>query len=198
MRTQRPSPKQELTFVMIKPDGVRKGLIGEIVKRFEQRDMKIVALDMFEPSRKEMDSHYPKDRTWIERLGIKTKETYERYGYDLKHDFGTENLYQIGKTVRGWLVDFMISGPLVKMVVQGIHSVDMVRKIIGPTLPYIAPVGTIRGDYSADSPVLANSEHRAIYNLAHASETPEEARHEIKLWFKGQKLHIYKRFGVDE
>src|SRR3990167_1262705 len=101
MRTQRPSPKQELTFVMIKPDGVRKGLIGEIVKRFEQRDMKIVALDMFEPSRKEMDSHYPKDRTWIERLGIKTKETYERYGYDLKHDFGTENLYQIGKTVRG-------------------------------------------------------------------------------------------------
>lgn len=183
--------------MMIKPDGVQKGLIGEVIKRFEQRDMKVVALEMFQPSRKEMDNHYPKDRTWIERLGIKTKETYERYGYDLKHDFGTENLFQIGKTVRGWLVDFMISGPLVKMVVQGIHSVDMVRKIIGPTLPYIAPVGTIRGDFSADSPVLANSEHRAIYNLAHASETPEEAQHEIKLWFKGQKIHSYKRFGVD-
>ena len=85
------------------------------------------------------------------------------------------------------------------MVVQGIHAVDVVRKIAGPTLPFMAEVGTIRGDFSIDSPLLANKEKRAVMNLLHASETPEEAQHEIEHWFgKGMKLQNYKRFGVDE
>ncbi|PIZ81453.1 MAG: nucleoside-diphosphate kinase, partial [Parcubacteria group bacterium CG_4_10_14_0_2_um_filter_41_6] len=75
-------PKEEQTYVMIKPDGVRKGLIGEIIKRFEQRDLKIVALEMFQPSYDQIDNHYPKDEEWITRLGNKTLTTYEKYGYD--------------------------------------------------------------------------------------------------------------------
>ncbi len=93
----------------------------------------------------------------------------------------------------------MLSAPLVRMVVQGIHAVDVVRKIAGPTLPFMAEVGTIRGDFSIDSPLLANKEKRAVMNLVHASETPEEAEHEIEHWFgKGAKIYSYKRFGVDE
>jgi len=192
------SPKEEKTFVLIKPDGVRKGLLGEIVKRIEQRDMKVVALEMFHASRREMDSHYPKEEKWIRRLGEKTMASYAKYGYDVKKDFGTTDLFRVGKTVRGWLLDFMSSAPMVKMVVQGVHAVDMVRKIVGPTMPYLAEMGTIRGDYSADSPVNANSERRAIYNLVHASETPQEARHEIEHWCGRSPIYRYKRFGVDE
>jgi nucleoside-diphosphate kinase len=85
------------------------------------------------------------------------------------------------------------------MVIQGIHAIDNVRKIAGPTLPNLAPVGTIRGDFSIDSPLLANKEKRAVMNLVHASETPEEAQHEIKHWFgKDAKVFQYKRFGVDD
>src|SRR6185436_12344112 len=112
------SPKEEKTFVLIKPDGVRKGLLGEIVKRIEQRDMKVVALEMFHASRREMDSHYPKEEKWIRRLGEKTMASYAKYGYDVKKDFGTTDLFRVGKTVRGWLLDFMSSAPMVKMVVQ--------------------------------------------------------------------------------
>ncbi len=192
-------PKEEKTFVIIKPDGVRKGLIGEIISRFERRDLKVVALEMFHPSRKEMDNHYPKDEKWIRRLGEKTMATYAKYGHDVKKDFGTSDLVRVGKTVRGWLIDFMASAPLVKVIVQGVHAVDMVRKIVGPTMPYLAEMGTIRGDFSNDSPLNANVERRSVYNLVHASETPEEAKHEIAHWFgKSAPIYKYKRFGVDE
>ena len=191
-------PKEEITYVMIKPDGVRKGLTGEVIRRFEQRDLKIVALEMFQPTKEQINEHYPKDEAWIARLGQKTLKTYEKYGYNAKEELGTESDLEIGKMVRKWLVDYMTSAPLVRMVVQGIHAVDVVRKIAGPTLPYMADVGTIRGDFSIDSPLLANKEKRAVMNILHASETPEEAEHEIEHWFGKVALHNYKRFGVDE
>ncbi|HVU79985.1 MAG TPA: nucleoside-diphosphate kinase [Candidatus Paceibacterota bacterium] len=192
------NPKEEKTFILIKPDGVRKGLVGEIIKRFEQRDLKVVALEMFHATRKDMDNHYPKDEAWIRRLGEKTMATYAKYGHDVKRDFGTSDLVRVGRTVRGWLLDFMSSAPMIKMVVQGVHAVDMVRKIVGPTMPYLAEMGTIRGDFSADSAISANMERRAVYNLIHASETPEEAKHEINHWFGKSSIFKYKRFGVDE
>jgi nucleoside-diphosphate kinase len=191
-------PKEERTFVMVKPDGVRKGLTGEIIRRFEQRDLKIVALEMIKPSRDLVDNHYPKDEGWITRLGEKTKNTYEKYGYDLVADFGTDDTSKIGPEVRKWVIDFMTSAPVVKMVLQGIHAVDVVRKIAGETMPYKADMGTIRGDFSIDSPALANKEKRAVMNIVHCSENPEEAEHEIKHWFGDSIIHDYKRFGVDE
>lgn len=190
--------KEEKTYVMIKPDGVRKGLIGEVIKRFEQRDLKIVALEMFMPTRELIHDHYPKDEAWIERLGNKTLGTYEKYGIDAQKELGSKDAKVVGKMVREWLLDFMTSAPLVKMVVQGVHAVDVVRKIAGPTLPYMADMGTIRGDFSIDSPAIANSEKRAVANILHCSETPEEAEHEIKHWFGKSPIHTYKRHGVDE
>jgi len=191
-------PKEEITFVMLKPDGVRKGLIGEVINRFERRDLKIVALEMFDPTHEQIDNHYPKDPAWITRLGEKTKSTYEKYGYDMIADFGTDDTSKIGPEIRKWLVDYMKSAPLVRMIVKGTHAVDVVRKIAGDTLPYRADMGTIRGDFSIDSPALANKEKRAVMNIVHCSETPEEAEHEIKHWFGDVKIYDYKRFGVDE
>ncbi|OGG67684.1 nucleoside-diphosphate kinase [Candidatus Kaiserbacteria bacterium RIFCSPLOWO2_02_FULL_56_11] len=189
------NPKEERSFVLIKPDGVKKGLIGEIIKRFEQRDLKVIALEMFQPTHEEIDSHYPKDEAWITRLGEKTLMTYEKYGFDPMEDFGTTNKTEIGPHIRNWLVDYMLSAPLVKMVVEGTHAVDMVRKISGPTMPYLADMGTIRGDFSNDSPAVANAEKRAVANIMHASETPEEALHEIAHWFPAGKFQSYKRHG---
>lgn len=190
--------KEEKTYVMLKPDGVRKGLIGEVIRRFEQRDLKIVALEMFMPELSTIDNHYPKSEEWITRLGNKTLSTYEKYGFDAMKDFGTTDPKEIGPEIRKWLIDYMTSAPLVKMIVQGVHAVDVVRKIAGPTMPYLAEMGTIRGDYSIDSPALANMEKRAVMNIVHCSETPEEAEHEIKHWFDNVKTFDYKRFGVDE
>jgi len=188
--------KEEQTYVMVKPDGVKKGLIGEIIRRFEQRDLKVVALEMFMPTKDQIDNHYPKEEAWIKRLGEKTMGTYNKYGIDAKKELGTADELEIGKMVRNWLVEYMTSAPLVRMVVQGIHAVDMVRKICGATLPSMADMGTIRGDYSADSPAVANTEKRAVMNLVHASETPEEAAHEIKHWFGDRAvIYNYKRFG---
>ncbi len=189
------NPKEERTFVMVKPDGVKKGLIGEIIKRFEQRDLKIVALEMFQPTIEQVDNHYPKDAVWVKRLGEKTLATYQKYGYDAKKDFGTMAPEEIGPEIRKWLIDFLLLTPLVKMVVEGTHAIDMVHKICGPTMPNQAEMGTIRGDFSIDSPTLANAEKRAVANIVHASETPEEAAHEIELWFGDRKMQSYKLHG---
>ena len=190
--------KEEKTFLMIKPDGIRKGLVGETIKRIEQRDLKIVAIEMFQPTIKQLDNHYPKNKKWIVRLGEKSLSTYQKYNIDPIGELGTDDPHEIGEMIRKWLIDYMVSAPMVRMIIQGIHAVDMVRKIVGPTIPYLADMGTLRGDFSADSPALANKEKRAVMNLAHASETPEEATHEIKFWFGDKQVHNYKRFGVDE
>lgn len=192
------SHKQEKVFILIKPDGVAKGLTGEILRRIEQRGLKIVALAMFKPSRKQIDDHYPKDKKWISRLGEKTLNTYEKYGYDAKRELGTTNTLKIGMMVRGWLIDYMTSYPLVKAVIQGSHAIDVVRKMAGNTMPVLSEMGTIRGDFSGDSAAIANKEKRAVQNILHVSETPQEAEHEIKHWFgKNPEIFEYKRAGED-
>lgn len=190
-------PREERTFLLVKPDGVKRGLVGEIIRRLEQRNLKIIALQMVEPGREMFDNHYPKDPAWIKRVGEKTLATYQKYGYDAKAELGTEKPEEIGPMVRGWLLDFMTSGPVVKMIIEGVHAIDMVRKIAGATMPSAAEMGTIRGDFSVDSPASANRDKRSVHNLVHASETPEEAAHEIKLWFGADELHAYRRTEED-
>lgn len=186
-------PREEITFLMIKPDGVRRGLTGEIVRRIEQIGLKVVGLRMLRPSRKEVDDHYPKDKKWVTRLGEKTLATYEKYGFDPVKELGTAKAEKIGPMVRRWLIDFMTSAPVVAMVIKGVHSVTMVRKLAGNTQPSEAELGTIRGDFSVDSAASANRDRRAIYNLVHASETEAEARHEIQHWFGKDTVHDYQR-----
>jgi len=189
--------KEEKTLVLIKPDGIKRGLTGEILSRIEQRGLKVIALKMFWATPEQINDHYPKASEWITRLGHKTLGTYEKYGIDPLEELGTADPSEIGKMVRGWLIDFMTSGPLIKIIVQGVHAVDMVRKLCGNTLPNLAEMGTIRGDYSVDSPALANAGRRAIHNIVHASETQEEAEHEIEFWFSSEEVHEYKRAEED-
>ncbi|RJQ14583.1 nucleoside-diphosphate kinase [Candidatus Parcubacteria bacterium] len=191
--------KQEQTLVIIKPDGVKRGLVGEVVNRFERRGLKIIALEMSAPTREEMEKHYPTDKDWVTNLGQNLIKSSQEYNIplDLERDYGTSDIYEIGKKVRGWLIDFMTSGPIVKIVVEGILAIKMVRKIVGPTIPSFAEMGTIRGDFSVDSPLFANPSKRAIRNLIHASGNKAEAEHEINLWFKSNQIHSYKRAEED-
>lgn len=195
--TDRRHPHQERTLVLVKPDGVKRGLVGEAVKRFEQRGLKLIALKMIAPGAKKFHDHYPKEQAWISRLGEKTLASFQKYGLDPKAMLGTDDPKVIGPQVRTWIIKYMTSGPVAVMVIEGIHAIDMVRKIVGPTLPNMAEMGTFRGDYSVDSPTLANVNKRAIHNLIHASENAAEARHEINHWFTKQELHDYKRAEED-
>jgi nucleoside-diphosphate kinase len=190
-------PKEAKTLLIIKPDGVKRGLVGEILKRIEDRGLKIIALAMVWATPSQMDKHYPKDEDWIKRLGEKTLNTYNKYGMDPIRELGTDDPLKIGKMVRKWLIDFMTAGPLVKAIIQGIHAIDMVRKIAGNTMPALSEMGTVRGDYSVDSAAAANRDKRAVHNLVHASETQAEAENEIKLWFSEKEIHDYKRGDED-
>src|SRR3989344_6439911 len=97
-------PREELTFLMIKPDGVRRGLLGEIVRRVEQAGLKVVGIKMIRPTKKEVDDHYPKDKVWITRLGEKTLATYEKFGFRAMKELGTDKAEKIGPMVRRWLI----------------------------------------------------------------------------------------------
>lgn len=183
----------ERTFVMVKPDGVMRGLVGEVIKRFEQRGLKVVALKMIQATHEHVDNFYPKNPEWITRLGHKTLGTFTEYKIDPVKELGTDDPAEIGKGLRENLIKFMTVGPVVPMVVEGMHAISVVRKLAGATLPIFAEPGTIRGDFSHDAPTGANMEGRAIFNIVHASETSEEAAHEIKHWFKENEIFDYDR-----
>lgn len=179
----------ERTLVLVKPDGVERGLIGEIIKRFEMRGLKIVALKLVKPGLEHINNHLPKDDAWMSRLGDKGFNVFKELGLDAKEIMGTEDNLEAGKKVRVWLADYLNEAPVAAMVIEGIHAIDMVRKIAGVTLPNKADIGTIRGDFSVDSPAAANVQKRAIRNLVHASETPQEAQHEINHWFSEEEIY---------
>jgi nucleoside-diphosphate kinase len=190
--------KFQRTFCMIKPDGVMRGLIGDIIHRIEKAGLKVVALKMVQADEQRIRDHYPmSDEAWVHRLGEKTISGFDDLEVTAKEILGSEDKAVLGKEVTESLIGYMTSGPVVCIVVEGIQAIDMVRKIAGHTLPFKAEVGTIRGDYSVDSPAVANAEKRSIHNLFHASENPGEAENEIKLWFGEEMVFSYARTGED-
>lgn len=191
------NPKEERTVLLVKPDGVKRGLIGDVISRIEQRGLKIIALKMIWANEEHAKNHYPGTDEWLRGVGEKTLDNYKQYGKDAKKEVGTDDSLKIGRLVYGWLVEFLTSGPMVAMIVSGIHAIDMARKIVGNTLPAKADMGTIRGDYSVDSPTLANLGKRAVHNIVHASGDEKEAEHEISHWFAPEEIHDYKRAEED-
>ncbi len=190
-------PKKERTLLILKPDAVKRGLAGEIISRIEKRGLKIIAFRMFWANKQQVDGHYPKSEEWISRLGEKTLKSYKEYGIDPIKELGVDIPIKVGEQVRSWLIEYLTSGPMIKMVVEGIHAIKMVRKIVGPTMPADADMGTIRGDFSVDDATAANKDKRSVRNLVHASETPEEAEHEINFWFAPEEIFDYKRAEDD-
>jgi nucleoside-diphosphate kinase len=173
----------ERTFVLIKPEGVKRKFVGKILSRFEEASLTIEKMKLLTASRELVQSHYPSDDGWTKLVGEKTLGTYKQYNVDPVKELGTSDALEIGRQVKKWLVDYISSGPVVALVLSGNHAVDVVRKLVGSTIPLNALPGTIRGDFSVDSPDLANAEKRPVQNLIHASGNPEEAEHEIALWF---------------
>lgn len=186
------------TVVLVKPDGVRRGLVGEIVSRFEKVGFKIVALKMVWVDRHHVAKHYKDEKEYLTGIGQRTLEDYQKFGFDPGETLGTADPYEIGGMVRKWNMDALTSGPLLAMVLEGINAVEIVRKMVGPTNVTTAPAGTIRGDYSIDTPVLATLKKRPIKTIVHASGNVEEAEFEVKLWFKEDEIFEYKRVGEEE
>lgn len=183
--------------MLVKPDGVKRGLIGECIRRIEQRGLKIIAMKLIHASEEQARKHYPGNEKWLRGMGGKTLETYQKYGKDAKAELGNDDALEIGNMIYKWNTDFLTSGPVLAVAISGIHAIDMVRKIVGKTIPAFAEMGTIRGDFSVDSPVLANYGKRAIHNLVHASGDPSEAEHELAHWFTPEEIHDYKRAEDD-
>jgi nucleoside-diphosphate kinase len=179
--------KKEKTLVIIKPDGIQRSLIGQVIERHERIGLKLVALKMIIPTADMVERHYTTDPEWLRKVGEKTIAGYKEQNKPLVSEDPIEN----GKNVLRRLVRYMKSGPVVAMVWQGAHAVGIVRKIIGGTEPLKSDVGTIRGDFVVDSYVMSGADDRAVRNIVHASGSVDEAEKEIKIWFGLEEILSY-------
>lgn len=184
----RADPTKELTLILAKPDALQRGLVGEVIRRFEMKGYRLTALKMVRPTKEHVRKHYLPTRAQLEGMGNKTLESFRKHGIDPIKTMGSDDPLKIGEIINEWNVDFLSSGPVVAMVFRGLHAVEIGRKIVGATIPANADMGTIRGDFAVDSPLLANENKRTIYNLVHASGSVEEASREIKHWFTPKEL----------
>lgn len=179
--------KKERTFVIIKPDGVQRSFIGEIIQRIERTGLKLTAMKLIVPTEEQCWTHYNKDEAWFESKGTKVLESRKAAG------MATDKpALEYGKDIVRALVKFMTSGPVVAMVWEGNQSVSVVKKLVGATEPSTSDVGTIRGDLTLDSYDLAGVDDRAVRNLIHCSDKPEEALREIKIWFDEKEIINYR------
>jgi nucleoside-diphosphate kinase len=159
------SKNVERTLILFKPDALQRALVGEILSRFERVGLRIVGTKMLAPGREHYETHY-------EDIGkLKTRA---------------------GEQIFGITLDMMDNGPVIAMVLEGVESVSLVRKLVGGTEPKSAAPGTIRGDYSHMSYGYADGEGKGIPNLIHASGDPEEAVQEIAHWFTDDELYDYE------
>jgi len=180
--------KQEQTLVIVKPDGVQRSLVGEVIRRYEQCGLKLVGLKMLIPTRKLALDHYSIDPDWAIKSGTKTFESYKAKGLPLPG----KDPVEFAEGIRRKLMDFMSSGPVVAMIWQGMGAVAVVRKITGSTEPLTSAPGTIRGDYTIDSYTAADTDARAVRNIIHSSGSVEEAAKEIPIWFDKKEIISYR------
>ncbi len=183
-------PKHERTFVIIKPDGVQRGLVGEIIQRYERTGLKLVGTRFCIADEKKLWEHYNKDDAWFLKKGTKIVADKQAAGIPVEKE-----AIEYGKDIIAQLVKFMTSGPVFMMVWEGNQSAAVIKKITGDTEPATSDVGTIRGDLTIDSYGIAAVDDRAVRNLIHCSESAEEGMREVALWFKEEELVNYKLFA---
>ena len=155
----------ERTLIVFKPDAVMRGIVGEIVTRFERAGYKIVGTKMLQPDYSHYYEHYE---------GIGTLKTRK------------------GDKIFGYQMDTMLEGPVIAMVLEGVGAVETVRKMVGATEPKSAQPGTIRGDYAHVSYGQADSAGKSVSNIIHASADLKEATQEIAHWFAETEMHEYE------
>ena len=182
-------PKKERTFVIIKPDGIQRSLMGEILGRYERTGLKLVGMKFGLADEKKFWEHYNKDDAWYLKKGTKIVEDKKANGLPVEKE-----AIEYGKDIIRQLVKFMTAGPVLMMVWEGNQAIAIVKKITGGTEPATSDVGTIRGDLTVDSYQISAVDDRAVRNLIHCSDPaePEEAAREINLWFKPEELLNYR------
>ncbi|MBT5338706.1 nucleoside-diphosphate kinase [Candidatus Falkowbacteria bacterium] len=180
--------KNEKTLVLIKPDGIQRSLMGDIIQRFERVGLKLVAIKMVVPEEDHIEKHYTLDPEWRRITGEKTIKGYKDKGLEPPSNDPLEITAVILKN----LIKYMTSGPVIAMIWEGVHAVKIVRKLVGGTEPFTSDVGTIRGDYVIDSYQLSDQDGRSVRNLVHASGSVEEVENEIKHWFKPEEIIDYR------
>ncbi len=185
--TTKTHPRKERTLVIVKPDGVQRSLVGEIISRYERVGLKLVAMKMLVPTKEMVEQHYTLDPEWRRITGEKRIKNARDKGQKPP----SEDPLEITAAILVHLKNYMTSGPVVAMVWEGAHAVSIVRKITGGTEPLSTDVGTIRGDYVLDSYTMSDTDGRAIRNLVHATGTPAESEKEIKHWFSENELTNY-------
>ena len=186
---------KQKALLIIKPDGVQRGLIGKIIARFERVGLKIIGLKFEMASKEKVVAHYPETEAWFAKVGQRTLTNYEKKGLDARKVFKTNDAVAIGKIVKGWLITYFQESPVFMCVVEGYDCIEIVRKLSGNTIPVLAAPGTIRGDFSHDTIDLANEQNRPLRNIIHASDTPEDGEKEVNLWFKKEELFNYELAG---
>lgn len=177
----------EQTLVIIKPDGVQRSLMGEIMGRIERTGLKFVAVKFLVPQADECWKHYNKDEEWFLKKGTRVTEDRKTHGMPIEKE-----PIEYGRDLIKANVDFFTSGPVLALIIEGNQSVAIVKKLVGGTEPLTSDVGTIRGDLTVDSYALSSLDNRAVRNLIHCSDSPEEAQREIPLWFKPTEIVSYK------
>lgn len=179
-------PHQERSLILLKPDTVQRSLVGEVIKRFENTGLKISAMKMIVPTEAQLLTHYNKDDAWYQRKGEGIVAELTAQGTEI-----TKEPAEYGKDIIRTILRYMTAAPVVAMIIEGNKAVSVVTKIVGTTEPATSDVGTIRGDYTVDSYYHSTLENRAVRNLVHQSESPEEAEREIVIWFKEEEIMNY-------
>lgn len=184
-------PKKERTFVIIKPDGVQRGLVGEIIQRFERIGLKIAAMKMLVPSEQQCWDHYNKDDAWFLKKGSGTVANREKLNLPIEKE-----PIEYGKDIIRAIVKYMTCGPVVVLVIEGNFAGKVVKRLVGSTEPASADTGTIRGDYALDSYFLCDVDGgRGMRNIIHCTD-PEDGEgayeREVAIWFTNEEIMNYK------
>ena len=183
----------ERTLIILKPDAVKRGLIGKVIETFEQVGLKLIAAKMLKPTADVIKNHYPGTAEWIREMGEKTLASFKQSGDDVMKTFKTEDPSKLGQFIYERLIKYWMEGPIVVMVWTGPNAVTVARKLRGHTIPALAVPGTLLAQYSFDSSPLSASLDRVVKTFIHASGSTDEAEREIKYWFGKQEFKEYER-----
>jgi len=177
---------KDISLVLVKPDGVQRSLVGNMINRFEQKGLKIIALKMLVPAESQCQEHYNKDDIW-----------FLEKGQGIVSDLQKENItiekepIEYGRDIIRNIVQYMTGGPIVAMILEGHAAPEVAKTIVGSTEPNSADIGTIRGDFTIDSYFMSTIDNRAVRNLIHCSENNNEAQREAKIWFNDNEYMTY-------
>lgn len=183
----------EKTLIILKPDAVKRGLIGKTIETYENAGLKLMAGKMLKPSADVIKNHYPGTPEWVREMGEKTLTSFKQSGDDVKKTFKTEDPNKLGQFIYDRLIKYWMEGPIIVMVWQGPNAVTVARKLRGHTIPALAIPGTLLAQFSFDSSPLSASLDRVVKTFIHASGSTDEADREIKYWFKDIKFKDYER-----